>query len=86
MNILYTNSGSTSDRFATTLGLSSTKVNKSKVRAEEKAYGIAPNEKPELDNLLDTIIALEESADTKSQEVSTEKAKKLKVTEQKQKM
>ena len=39
---------------------------KRKVRAEEKASGIAPDEPTELDNLLDTIIALEESADAQS--------------------
>ena len=38
---------------------------KRKVRAEEKASGIAPDEPSELENLLDTIIAaLEESSET----------------------
>ena len=50
---------------------------KRKVRAEEKATGIAPDEPTELDNLLDTIIALEESADAQSQEVSAEKSEKI---------
>ena len=50
---------------------------KRKVRAEEKASGIAPDEPTELDNLLDTIIALEESADVQLQEVSAEKGEKI---------
>jgi len=50
---------------------------KRKVRAEEKASGIAPDEPTELDNLLDTIIALEESADAQSQEASAEKSEKI---------
>lgn len=49
---------------------------KRKVRAEEKASGIAPDEPTELENLLDTIIALEESADAESQELRLEKSKK----------
>ena len=35
--------------------------------------GIAPDEPSELENLLDTIIALEESADAESQESRAEK-------------
>lgn len=44
---------------------------KGKVRAEEKASGIAPDEPSELENPLDTIIALEENADAESQELRT---------------
>ena len=50
---------------------------KRKVRAEEKVSGIAHDEPTELDNLLDPIIALEESADAQSQEASAEKSKKI---------
>ena len=46
---------------------------KRKVRAEEKASGTAPNEPSELENLLDTIIALEESSEAESQELRAEK-------------
>ena len=49
---------------------------KRKLRAEEKASGIAPDEPSELENLLDTIIALEESADAESQESRAEKNEK----------
>ena len=42
---------------------------KRKVRAEEKASGIAPDEPSEMENLLDTIIALEESSEAESQEL-----------------
>jgi len=49
---------------------------KRKVRAKEKASGIAPDEPSELENLLDTIIALEESADAESQELRAEKNEK----------
>jgi len=49
---------------------------KRKVRAEEKASGIAPEEPSELENLLDTIIALEESGDAESQELRAEKNEK----------
>ena len=59
---------------------------KRKVRAEEKASGITPDEPTELDNLFDTITALEESADAQSQEVSAEKSEKIDVTKQGQKM
>ena len=57
---------------------------KRKVRAEEKASGIAPDELSELENLLDTIIALEESSGAESQELRVEK--NVKTTEQRQKM
>ena len=40
---------------------------KRKVRAKEKASGIAPDEPSELENLLDTIIGLEESSEAESQ-------------------
>ena len=46
---------------------------KRKVRAEEKASGIAPDEPSELENLLDTIIALEESSEAESPELRVEK-------------
>ena len=49
---------------------------KRKVRAEEKASGIAPDEPSELENLLDTIIALEESSEAESQELRVEKNEK----------
>ena len=49
---------------------------KGKLRAEEKTSGIAPDEPSELENLLDTIIALEESADAESQESRAEKNEK----------
>ena len=49
---------------------------KRKLRAVEKASGIAPDEPSELENLLDTIIALEESADAESQESRAEKNEK----------
>lgn len=49
---------------------------KGKVRAEEKASGIAPDKPSELENPLDTIIALEENADAESQELRTEKNEK----------
>ena len=41
---------------------------KRKVRAEENASCIAPDKPSELENLLDTIIALEESLEAESQE------------------
>ena len=50
---------------------------KRKIRAEEKASGIAPDEPSELDNLLDNIVALEESADAESQELRAEKSEKF---------
>ena len=46
---------------------------KRKVRAEEKASGIAPSEPSELENLLDTIIALEESSEAESRKLIAEK-------------
>ena len=49
---------------------------KRKVRAEEKASGIAPDEPSELENLLDTIIALEESSEAESQVLRAEKNEK----------
>ena len=57
---------------------------KRKVRAEEKASGIAPDEPSELENLLDTIIASEESSEAESQELRVEK--NVKTTKQRQKM
>ena len=50
---------------------------KKKLRDEEKATGIAPDEPSELDNALDTIIALEESADAEVHEADTVRAKKV---------
>ena len=44
---------------------------KKKLRDEEKATGIAPDEPSEPDNALDTIIALEESADAEVHEADT---------------
>ena len=49
---------------------------KRKVRAEDKASGIAPEEPSKLENLLDNIIALEESAEAESQELRAEKNEK----------
>ncbi|CAH3158195.1 unnamed protein product, partial [Porites lobata] len=49
---------------------------KRKVRAKEKASGIAPGEPSELENLLDTIIALEESSEAESPELRVEKNEK----------
>ena len=49
---------------------------KRKVRAEEKASGIAPDEQSELENLLDTIIAVEEISEAESQELGVEKNEK----------
>ena len=46
---------------------------KRKVRAEEKASGIVPSEPSELENLLDTIIALEESSEAESRKLIAEK-------------
>ena len=50
---------------------------KKKLRAEEKATGITPDEPTELDNLLEEIIALEETADAELQEITTEKREKI---------
>ena len=49
---------------------------KRKVIAEEKASGIAPDEPSELENLLDTIIALKESSEAESQVLRAEKNEK----------
>ncbi|CAH3181139.1 unnamed protein product [Porites evermanni] len=49
---------------------------KRKVRVEEKASGIAPDEPSEMENLLDTIIALEESSEAESQELRAERNEK----------
>ena len=49
---------------------------KRKIRAEENASGIAPDEPSELENLLDTIIALEESSEAESQVLRAEKNEK----------
>ena len=49
---------------------------KRKLRAKEKASGIAPGEPSELENLLDTIIALEESSEAESPELRVEKNEK----------
>ena len=49
---------------------------KRKVTAKEKASGIAPDEPSELENLLDTIIALEESSEAESPELRVEKNEK----------
>ena len=46
---------------------------KRKVTAEEKASGIVPSEPSELENLLDTIIALEESSEAESRKLIAEK-------------
>ena len=43
------------------------------MRAEEKATGIVPDEPTELENLLEQIIALEESAEAEQQETGREK-------------
>ena len=50
---------------------------KKKLRAEEKATGITPDEPTELDNLLEEIIALEETADAELQEITAEKRGKI---------
>ena len=53
-------------------------VNKHKrnVRAKEKASGIAPDGPSKLENLLGTIIALEESSEAESQELRVDKNEK----------
>lgn len=48
-----------------------------KIRAEEKASGIAPDEPTELDELLEQIIALEESSEAELQDASAQKKAKL---------
>ncbi|CAH3118764.1 unnamed protein product, partial [Porites lobata] len=50
---------------------------KKKLRAEEKATGIVPDGPTELENLLEQIIALEESAETEQQETGREKNRKI---------
>ena len=52
---------------------------KKKLGAEEKATGIAPDEPiaTELENLLEQIIALEESAEAEQQETGREKSRKI---------
>ena len=47
------------------------------MRAEEKATGIVPDEPMELENLLEQIIALEESAEAEQQETCQEKNRKI---------
>ena len=47
------------------------------MRAEEKATGIVPDEPTELENLLEQIIALEESAEAEQQETCQEKNRKI---------
>ena len=49
---------------------------KKKLLAEEKATGITPDEPTELENLLDTIIALEESGEAELQETQGTARKK----------
>ena len=49
------------------------KKHKRKVTAEEKASGIVPSEPSKLGNLLDTIIALEESSEAESRKLIAEK-------------
>ena len=50
---------------------------KKKLRAEENATGIVPDEPTELENLLEQIIALEESAEAEQQETCQEKNRKI---------
>ena len=50
---------------------------KKKLQAEEKATGITPDEPTELENLLDTITALEESGEAELQETQGTSSKKL---------
>ena len=49
---------------------------KRKVRAKEKTSGIAPGEPSELENLLEIIIASEESSEVESPELRVEKNEK----------
>ena len=49
---------------------------KKKLRDEEKASGITPDEPPELDLALHTIIALEESADAEVHDADSAKKEK----------
>lgn len=50
---------------------------KKQLQAEEKATGITPDEPTELENLLDTIIALEESGEAELQETQGTGSKRL---------
>lgn len=50
---------------------------KKKLRAEEKGSGISPDEPTELDELLEQIIALEESSEAEQQEMDREKNQKM---------
>ncbi|PFX27298.1 hypothetical protein AWC38_SpisGene8000 [Stylophora pistillata] len=50
---------------------------KKKLQAEEKATGITPDEPTELENLLDTIITLEECGEAELQETQGTSSKKL---------
>ena len=50
---------------------------KKKLQAKEKATGVTPDEPTELENLLDTIIALEESGEAELQETQGTSSKKL---------
>jgi hypothetical protein len=50
---------------------------KKKIKAEEKATGIAPDEPSDLDDSLEQIIALEESSEAEVQDASAEKKAKL---------
>ena len=52
---------------------------KKKLRAEEKASGITPDEPTELENLLEEIIALEESAEAEQQELDQEKGRRMEI-------
>ena len=56
---------------------------KKELRDEEKASGITPDEPSDLDLALNTIMALEESADAKIHDADFALKKKLKVTGQK---
>lgn len=61
-----------------TLGFSIVRKQKRKIRVKKKSSGITPDEPSELENLLKTIIALEEGADAELQKLKAENAKKLK--------
>ena len=50
---------------------------KKKIRAEDKATGITPDEPTELENLLEQIITLDESAEVEQQEIGREKSRKI---------
>lgn len=49
------------------------------LRAEEKASGITPEEPTEWKNLLEQIIALEESAEAENQGIDREKSRKVEI-------